>query len=81
MTTATIRTDIADWVLAMPVAVALGFRYVYLHDGTCAEVMPSARCVDRRHQVPPRAHTSQGLLRRQSGALRPKRGSSGGGRA
>jgi len=25
MTTATIRTDIADWVLAMPVAVALGF--------------------------------------------------------
>ena len=35
MTTATIRTDIADWVLAMPVAVALGFRYVYLHDGIC----------------------------------------------
>jgi uncharacterized protein (TIGR00369 family) len=35
MTGPTIRRDIAEWVLAMPVAIALGFRYDHLHDGTC----------------------------------------------
>ena len=35
MTTRTIRRDIADWALAMPVATALGFRFVHLHDGSC----------------------------------------------
>jgi uncharacterized protein (TIGR00369 family) len=35
MTRPAIRRDIADWVLAMPAAVVLGFRYVHLHDGTC----------------------------------------------
>ena len=35
MTTRTIRRDIADWALAVPVAAALGFRFVHLHDGSC----------------------------------------------
>ena len=35
MTTLAIRRDIAEWVLAMPVAIALGFRFVHLHDGIC----------------------------------------------
>jgi uncharacterized protein (TIGR00369 family) len=35
VTTPTVRRDIAEWVLAMPVAVALGFEYVRLHDGVC----------------------------------------------
>ncbi len=35
VSTPTIRRDIADWVLAMPVAAALGFEYVHLDDGAC----------------------------------------------
>ena len=35
VTNRTIRRDIAEWVLGMPVAVALGFRFVHLDDGTC----------------------------------------------
>ncbi len=35
MTTAIVRHDIADWVLAMPVAAALGFTYTHLADGVC----------------------------------------------
>jgi uncharacterized protein (TIGR00369 family) len=35
MTAGRVRHDIADWVLAMPVAAALGFTYTHLHDGIC----------------------------------------------
>ena len=42
------RQDVADWVLAMPVAVALGFSFVELADGRGETELVCARSTRTR---------------------------------
>ena len=36
----TVRGDVADWVLGMPVAAAFGFRFEHLDGGECVTRLP-----------------------------------------